>query len=157
MSFWNWSLQRLLLWRMTVQVRAQELEVIYWPMAPSNSFNSAFLCPKLCFVISVNKFAMVTDNLCFPSTLLSNVGDFTHDKGYQQNWNIEGNRGKTISKYEKKCNEQSGHITRCRLTTGSRPTLPQCGREGLVLCSLHFRDAKRLWIFKLKRNCHMVS
>jgi len=34
------------------------------------------------------------------------------------------------------------HITRCHLTSGNRPTLPQCGKEDVVPCGLHSRDVK---------------
>jgi len=41
-------------------------------------------------------------------------------------------------------NKQSYHITRCRLTSWSRPRLPQGGIiVGVVLCGLRCRDVKR--------------
>jgi len=39
-------------------------------------------------------------------------------------------------------NKQNCHITRCRLTFWNRPTLPQCGKEGVVLFGLHSRGVK---------------
>jgi len=37
-------------------------------------------------------------------------------------------------------NKQNGYITRCRLTSGNCPTLPQCGIKGVDLYGLYSRD-----------------
>jgi len=42
-----------------------------------------------------------------------------------KSWSQEGQPGNE--------NKQNCHITRCRLTSGNRPTLPKCGMEGVVL------------------------
>jgi len=39
--------------------------------------------------------------------------------------------------------KQNGQITRCYLTSGNRPLLPQCDKEGVALNGIYFHDVKR--------------
>jgi len=46
------------------------------------------------------------------------------------------------NKHRANGNKQNCHITRCSLTSGNRPTVPQCGKEGIVPFGWHSRDVK---------------
>jgi len=54
-------------------------------------------------------------------------------------------------------NKHNCHITKCRLISANRPTLPQCGKEDVVPCGLRSRDIKRYYDDDGIQNVHTAA